>query len=670
MNTVIFKKLTNTMRIKLSHASVRLSALLVFTTYFAQAQEKVYINYDAKCIDRLAYRFVENQANSAEYTTYKLNKSAAEKIFLEVGIEGANVVKSAPKTISCANGRLNVQTVDAINSGAIKAYLVKKLDSGFAIIPVGAAGYLATSEREMYSIGPDYDLKYAFSERIGGGDLATNGEASMSAIFYETEISACNAKAYRFKKTPRETCREDATVVVMPEVGLLQDISEKGQVFELVSINGQSVCEYLSSPSPLEALSEPVPEAIPESYSTVVAKPYVEEPLATYEAPPAPMPTQPECNISALAGEHLVLTGDNLFGIARRYGLTVANLRAWNGLESDYIYPCSVLKTNAPPKPAQPSREVSHTSDVPTNYAVVAVKKVPQPMAPAKIECNTDAQDGEHVVQQGQNLYKIAQLYSVPVESLRAWNKLGSDNLVACSKLVVVAPKPTIKALEIPKQYSVATVKKAPVKVNTAPKKEVKKEIKKAVVTKKSVKPAAKEARLYGTVKESSGLHVVRKGETIAKLAKKYNMNEGEFRALNNWGKTEKLEIGQVVRIKNFACGTDEVQSVSSTETVTSKGASVAIPQSYGTVAVRTQTATEVNNDDDLRTSSEPEVTSKGLATGTSVVKKSVKYHVVKSSETLYSIAKTHGISVEKLRKLNNMTADENIVAQQLLVLE
>ena len=45
------------------------------------------------------------------------------------------------------------------------------------------------------------------------------------------------------------------------------------------------------------------------------------------------------------------------------------------------------------------------------------------------------------------------------------------------------------------------------------------------------------------------------------------------------------------------------------------------------------------------------------------------QYHTVKKGETLYRISKKYGISVEELRKLNNLSADQSVrIGQKLLV--
>jgi len=56
-----------------------------------------------------------------------------------------------------------------------------------------------------------------------------------------------------------------------------------------------------------------------------------------YQTPAAVSGSVPTVNTQALGATHTVQRGDTPFGIARRYGVPVANLMAWNGLSPPYI---------------------------------------------------------------------------------------------------------------------------------------------------------------------------------------------------------------------------------------------------------------------------------------------------------------------------------------------
>lgn len=104
---------------------------------------------------------------------------------------------------------------------------------------------------------------------------------------------------------------------------------------------------------------------------------------------------------AAGADAHEVQQGETLYSISRKYGISVADLRQWNGLsEADAIRPGQVLYTSY------------HT---PGN----ATPQLPE----------------YHIVQAGEGLYAIARRYGLKVAELKALNKLETDVLSKGQKL-------------------------------------------------------------------------------------------------------------------------------------------------------------------------------------------------------------------------------------------
>lgn len=696
------------------------SLVVALTTFHVATAQDIYIRFDAGCVEKLEYRFVE-QENGIAYSAYKVSKNTAENLYFETGVEVPQVRKSAPSNMITCNtlSNLNRSIVNDVNAGRRKAFIVKKLDSGWAYLPVGSAAHMGFSDNVLTYLDASSDFKANLKTAMTDNDLSldNNEENPKAAVFYIGEMTACNFTAYQFKKTPRMTCKEDAVIAVLPGLGLIQDIATGGQRFELVGINNTDVCGYYANPtSPEPVVAEPQPD-VPESYNVVTQRMTEVQP----ELQPEELPTvvvseqvgsndmtrsdyfgestnpevpqsyntvaaksmpdadpEPTCETIATEGEHIVQRGESLYGIARRYGLTVNSLRQWNGITEDVIYPCSPLKIVAPIVAA--TMEEKRQNDVPQSYNTIAMPKkqvVEASPKAVRVDCNVEAAEGEHVVLQGESLYGIARTYNLTVDQLRAWNGIANDKILLCQKLIVTAPTAEIGAVmpkSVPTQYATVAVKKvagpkvAPVvkaksmvvtskSVAVAPKKVAKPA---EPFTAKTVTITAKSVPVKQTVtfvKKGAGLHVVTKGETISGLAREASMTEAEFRRLNNLGKTEIITVGQVLRTDNCACNV----TVDADNSLALKPVPIAsdivgdVPASYNTV-VRPKKV----------------VTTEGVElTAKSVDNRSTrKYHVVQQSETLYSIAKIYKKKVEDIRILNRLDDNEVLVPNQLLLLE
>jgi peptidoglycan DL-endopeptidase LytE len=129
------------------------------------------------------------------------------------------------------------------------------------------------------------------------------------------------------------------------------------------------------------------------------------------------------------ANTHKVESGDSLWSIAKKYELTVANLKQVNKLKSDVIYPNQMLKLaavtdNSPSAPAAPPKTGSVKS---------------------------------YTVKSGDTLIAIANAHSITLGELKNWNNINSYLIYPGQKLTV-----SKGATEAPQEE--AAPKPAPVK--------------------------------------------------------------------------------------------------------------------------------------------------------------------------------------------------------------
>lgn len=130
-----------------------------------------------------------------------------------------------------------------------------------------------------------------------------------------------------------------------------------------------------------------------------------------------------------------VKRGDNLSAIARRNGVSVAQLRSWNGLRNNKISVGKRLvvkkRTIAAPRQELATAQTSTSSDGNVTYEI---------------------QNKYYKVRKGDTLGAIAGKNGVTVAQLRSWNGLRSNNIaigknlvVSQKRVAVAAPKPAVQ---------------------------------------------------------------------------------------------------------------------------------------------------------------------------------------------------------------------------------
>ncbi len=136
--------------------------------------------------------------------------------------------------------------------------------------------------------------------------------------------------------------------------------------------------------------------------------------------------------------QHVVQRGESLYGIARQYGVTVLAIAQANNISNpNLIYVGQVLKI-----PVGTTPTVTPTTPVPTTPAATT----PAPTTPPPPTGQT-----VHVVQAGENLYRIALRYGTTVQAISQVNGITNPNLVFVGmQLKIPAPGAVLPAATTP----------------------------------------------------------------------------------------------------------------------------------------------------------------------------------------------------------------------------
>jgi LysM repeat protein len=138
-----------------------------------------------------------------------------------------------------------------------------------------------------------------------------------------------------------------------------------------------------------------------------------------------------------------VAPGETLYGIARKYGVTSAQIRALNPDLGETLEAGTVLRLPAGARaPGPPAAR----SDSPDDDDRAAARRATTSRADtASRRPATPARTGgrrTHRVAAHETLFGIARRYGVPVDAIRRANRLEGDDLRPGQTLVIPAPAP------------------------------------------------------------------------------------------------------------------------------------------------------------------------------------------------------------------------------------
>jgi len=200
--------------------------------------------------------------------------------------------------------------------------------------------------------------------------------------------------------------------------------------------------------------------------------------------------------------------------------------------------------------------------------------------------------------------------------------------------------------------------------------------------------------------------HRVRKGETIASIANKYNVTVSSIKSYNKLGSKKKLVQGRrltipISREKNYASSggskqkKDKKKIASSGRYKVKKGENLsmiarrfAIPsneikelnnlksdkicvgQTLKLPQDRTSAGSEDKNDNDVKKSAKKSKINKAVLSSNDLGKLGTNKYIVTKNDSLHSIAIKNNINAARLMELNKISIDDKLVPGQILIIK
>jgi LysM repeat protein len=346
------------------------------------------------------------------------------------------------------------------------------------------------------------------------------------------------------------------------------------------------------------------------------------------------------------AAQHTVTQGDTLTALSRKYGVSVAEIRAANGLGDDNIQLGRALKIPKPVGKAQPAGGTGGPIQVRRAQPVDPRQKPldrPDREKPVKAKST-----GSYTVQSGDSLSKLAARYGTSVAALKAANGIEGEGINIGQALVI--PQ---KGSAPPKATPAPAPEKKPVAAEPPPK-----------------KPAATAA----PANKGTGVeHFVLEGDRLSILARRYGVSVDSIRSANSLD-GDFIRVGQllVIPTKNAPAPAAEAPAAPP-QTALDKLAK-ATPGAKSTPNVPAWERPEHYLDlvDLSAPTAAPEVEKPAVAAPepeppAKPAPARASYEV-QDGDSLWKIARQQKVSIDQLRTANGLKDDSIQIGQKLVV--
>ncbi|MEX1529984.1 autolysin [Enterococcus sp. C73] len=306
---------------------------------------------------------------------------------------------------------------------------------------------------------------------------------------------------------------------------------------------------------------------------------------------------------------YTVKSGDTLNKIAAQYGVSVANLRSWNGITGDLIFVGQklIVKKGASGNTGGSNNGGSNNNQSGTNTY--------------------------YTIKSGDTLNKIAAQYGVSVANLRSWNGISGDLIFAGQKIIV----------------------------------------------KKGTSGNTGGSSNGGSNNNQSGTntyYTIKSGDTLNKISAQFGVSVANLQAWNNISGS-LIFAGQKIIVKKGANSgstntnkpTNNGGGATTSYTIKSGDTLNKISAQFGVSVANLRSWNGIKGD--LIFAGQTIIVKKGASAGgnaSSTNSASGKRHTVKSGDSLWGLSMQYGISIQKIKQLNGLSGDTIYIGQTLKV--
>ena len=371
---------------------------------------------------------------------------------------------------------------------------------------------------------------------------------------------------------------------------------------------------------------------------------------------------------SSLGGQYVVQSGDTLYSISRKSGISLNQLLSLNGLStSSLILPGQALSLGNTTPISKPTTTtlVSNSSGANGTYTVkagdtlysisrrfgmslsqlvsangISTSSIIQPgetlrvtggeVTSSVVRTNTTATSGGHyTVQAGDTLYSIARRSGMNLPSLLSLNGLSQSSIIYPGQRLTLSQSEGTSA---------------------------------------GYRPTASST-------SSTGNYTIQAGDTLYSISRRFGMSLSTLLANNGLSASSLIRPGQTISVSGSSSANVQAQSVSYTSTSGSGNYTVKagdtlyrIAYNHGISLTKLLSLNGLSANSTIRPGQHLVVSGSSSTVKTSYASRGASTHTVQSGEGLWRIARNYGLTLEELKALNGLSSNVIRVGQVLKV--
>jgi LysM repeat protein len=244
---------------------------------------------------------------------------------------------------------------------------------------------------------------------------------------------------------------------------------------------------------------------------------------------------------------------------------------------------------------------------------------------PVKVADNS----GYYTVRRGDNLWTISRAFQVSIPAIRSHNGLRSDNLRIGQRI------------RIPGQ-GLQTQSSQP-----------------------TIGPSASSQRV--SIPEGGISYRVKRGDNLTAIAQRHGVSIEQIRSANSL-RSDNIQVGQTIRIPGVGGQLQQMASSEPKVHVVRRGENLwMISKRYGVTIDELRAANRMRGDQ-VRIGQKLSIPSEQQAGGSYLAPSRKTVHVVRRGENLWMISQKYGASIQQIKRVNNLSESRIIPGKRLLI--